>query len=694
MGDDFREGGSMTKQKQIIGENLLAKEEIDMTEENDNININETVKQPINIVEAKVLGEPVKNLANKKPFRKKLLLLLIPVVLLVVILLSAIPFFGLVKAMNKMSVSVKNLQEASTSQDLGRVKSSLEQIDKDLLEVDKSLTPLIWVKPIPIIGGYWSDSKQVVIAGHEVLEASKILIPAIEPYADILGFGVPDQPAEEPGAEGAKTAEERIDFIVESLPSVLPKLDEVAVHLRVARDAVNQIDASKYPEKIKGIAVREKLREIIGFVNDMTVLLVDGKPLLKRLPYFLGTDSERTYLVIFQNDKELRPTGGFMTAYSMLKVKDGKMQPVSSDDIYNLDARYKATLDAPEPVVKYLGGPANIPYTHSNKWRLRDMNWSPDFKGAMELFTREAKTAKLGEFDGVIGVDTELLVGLLKVVGRIGVPGYGNYSAETHPKCNCPQVIYELETYADIEGPVVWDPNTGKIVFGRLLDNRKGIVGPLVNSIIANTLAQPKNKVPDIFRVVLDSLNSKHVIFYLTDEESQKALEAFNAAGRIRENNGGDYLAIVDANLGGRKSNLYISQEVVDNIKRSGDKVTHNLEITYKNTQKDDGWLNSVQRDYMRIYLPKGAKVTKHSGVSDQSSYEELGKAVFAGFWELRPLGVTKISLAYEVPVQKGDYSLLIQKQPGTGPANYTINANGNSQEFQLKSDKLLRFKL
>ena len=47
---------------------------------------------------------------------------------------------------------------------------------------------------------------------------------------------------------------------------------------------------------------------------------------------------------------------------------------------------------------------------------------------------------------------------------------------------------------------------------------------------------------------------------------AQKAVEDFGIAGKIKENYQGDYLHISDSNLGGRKSNLYVKQEVDQEI--------------------------------------------------------------------------------------------------------------------------------
>ncbi len=464
--------------------------------------------------------------------------------------------------------------------------------------------------------------------------------------------------------------------------------------MKLVKEEVGEINPRRYPVRIGEREVRSRIVDAIAFVDQFASFLVDGKELIAASPYLLGLDAPRTYLVLFQNDKELRPTGGFMTGYSIMKVDRGRFEPVSSNDLYNLDDTYKPTIVAPAPIVDHLKGP----YILSNKLRLRDMNWDPDFEASMQLFTEEAEKAGIEGIDGVIAVDTHLLVNLLNALGPIGVPEYGEFSTETVDECKCPQVIHELESFADIEGPVVWDPaGTGKIVYAPPnYENRKKIIGPLMNSIVANAMGQPKDKLPGLFNAAFKSLFEKHILFFLHDEVAQSAVESFGIAGKVKEYEG-DYLMIVDANLGGRKSNLYTSQEVEQRYEVLKDgSVEKTVTITYKNPEKHDGWLNSVLPNWVRVYVPEGAKLIASEGLQEEEDpYEENGKTVFAGFFELRPEGVARITLKYSLPVlPKGDVNLLIQKQPGLGAPLYTTITPKEETETYLLKDTEFKVKL
>jgi len=158
-----------------------------------------------------------------------------------------------------------------------------------------------------------------------------------------------------------------------------------------------------------------------------------------KLPSILGQPDSKKYLVIFQNDKELRPTGGFITGFAVFKIDKGKLIVEASDDIYKLDERNNTKIAPPPQFIRYL---------KVYKLYLRDANFDPDYidsiKRFEEIYNNISGTTKV---DGIIAVDTHVLVEAMKILGPI--PAYGtNFTVENDKRCDCPQVIYELEDYA------------------------------------------------------------------------------------------------------------------------------------------------------------------------------------------------------------------------------------------------------
>ena len=623
-----------------------------------------------------------------KPKNKKPLFIVLGIIL-VIFLINLVFAVNFALKLKIILSDAKIIKSTLASKDFGKLRQSMDKLNGSLTNLDKAYTPLTWMKIVPVLGKYVGDIGHFIKAGETGMEVGQILIQVSEPYADLLGFtgGTTTQ-------DEQKTTADRIDFIVKTIPQVMPKMGDIEKKLDVIEKEMSYVEPLRYPVSFRGKPVRENLEAGLYLLKQSSSFIRNGKPLIEKTPYLLGLESPRTYLILFQNDKELRPTGGFITAYSIMKVDKAKFEPVESNDIYNLDGKYKPTIPAPDPIVKYIRGP----YVLNKNLRLRDMNWSPDFSESMKLFTKEIESVGIKGIDGVIAVDTKLLENLLGVLGKIGVPEFGNFSNDIVKECNCPQVIYELESFADVEGPVVWDPaGTGKIIYAPPnMDNRKKIIGPLMNSIMANVFAQPKSKFPLLIEAVYKSVLEKHVLLYLFDTETQKAAQRFGISGNVSEYSQ-DYLQIVDSNLGGRKSNLYVTQEVNQEVTvGKGGAPEKTITITYKNPEKQDGWLNSVLPNWVRIYVPKGSEIISFDGVGDKADpYEDLGKTVFAGYFELRPQGVVKVTLKYKLPFKVDKkLDMLIQKQPGTDAPLYTIKIGKKMEEFFLKTDKEFSFKI
>lgn len=575
-----------------------------------------------------------------------------------------------------------DLKTAIKEQNLTKVKEANGNLRKELERLQSKVGKYVFVRTVPYLGNYYRDLEHIFKASLSGLNSIDLVAEAITPYADLMGLS---------GAKSTegKTTIDRITFLVTTLDKVRPELDKIGKELSDARNEIDKIDPQRYPEEFKGIKIRENLSLVISSIDQASSLIEDAKPLLEVLPDMMGVTAPRYYFVLFQNDAELRPTGGFMTAYGILKIDKGKITPILSEDIYSLDASWGKKIPAPEPIKKYH---KNVFYYY-----IRDMNLSPDFavsmKPVMEIYNNQIPKAM--KVDGVVAVDTKLLVGLLKVLGTIGVPEWGNFSAETDKRCDCPQVVYRLEELAD--KPV-----------SEVRASRKAVIGPLMHSILANSFNSPKSKIAGLFNVGLTAVQEKHVLFYLFDEKAQKAVEAFNLGGRVRDYDG-DYQFLVDTSFSGDKANLFIKQKIEEKIEiSSSGEVTKTLAITYNNPFPPSDCnlltgglcLNGLYRNWFRLYVPKGSELIEMTGseVAPETK-EDLGKTVFEGFYgdkfPLRPQSTTKVTFKYKLPfkVEKGkQYKLLIQKQPGVEKYDMSIDFNGKKQEFELRTDKELKW--
>lgn len=601
-------------------------------------------------------------------------------IFLVVLIIGG--YFALVRP--AMKIKASGMEVVASGK---KVKAALKENDIDLVEKElkttqalydsfqKDASSVYWMGYIPLAGLYVQDFHNGVEAGKSLINAAQKSVIAIKPHADLIGL----KKGEDTNFVN-KSAEERLQTAVLTLDSIVNDVDTIAKDVDVARDRIAKINPNRYPKSIQGRQIRQTIADGKDQFEGVAALFVDAKPFIKSLPDMLGAKEKKTYLFLFQNDTELRATGGFLTAYALFDVDQGKFTVKSSEDIYTLDASIAKHPVAPEPILKY--------HKNVKSFVIRDSNLSPDFPTSVGLFEELYRTSSQATtYDGIIAVDTQVLIHALDILGDTQARGL-NFSSRIDPRCDCPQVIYTL--LDEIDRPVAY-----------LKADRKGILGDLLLTLMQKAMGfSPSRYWGKLSQVMMKDMSEKHIQIYMTDPKLQKAVEAMNFAGEIRETEG-DYLAIADVNFAGAKSNLYVQHDVVSQTQIAKDgSVTRTVEITYRNPKKhsncnmEDGGglgrgglcINATLRNWVRVYVPQGSKLVSFKGSEKKvETYDELGKTVFEGFMQVAPLGKAKVTVTYTIPLKfekERDYTLMLRKQAGTKGHAYAVKVN-DSLVFQ-----------
>ena len=85
-------------------------------------------------------------------------------------------------------------------------------------------------------------------------------------------------------------------------------------------------------------------------------LQTDLKTLLSIADQLSDTQGQtKTFLILFQNNMELRPGGGYVGSFGILKIKDGHAESLDVHDTVNFDGRIPNTVPAPYPMEETLG---------------------------------------------------------------------------------------------------------------------------------------------------------------------------------------------------------------------------------------------------------------------------------------------------------------------------------------------------
>jgi hypothetical protein len=375
-------------------------------------------------------------------------------------------------------------------------------------------------------------------------------------------------------------------------------------------------------------------------------------------------------MIIFQNNLELRPGGGHIGSFGILKVKNGIIGQIKTYDLSSFDNLLNSNQKPPYPIEETM---------NTSSWKMRDSNFSPDFrtnaKKANEFYFLVEGEQK--SFDGIIALNTDVLATFLKVTGPIEISGYpGSYDSEN--------AIISLE----------YQVEKGYAEQGIDKVERKSIMSAMADEILRKSLKFDLKQKIELAGIILEDLRNKDIQVYFADSNLEDYALATDWAGEINDSPEGDYLMMVDANLGSFKSDYYIERSFEYTVDLSRDTPEAKLRINYNHTAKEKDWMTKNYLTYLRVYVPLGSSLKNFSGMENPMTSEEFGKNYFSSLITV-PLGESRaVEFNYTLPkdLVNNEYNLLIQKQSGlkSVPGRIVIiQRNGEKimREIYIKRD-------
>lgn len=563
--------------------------------------------------------------------------------LLVVLALAIVPSaLTTVASARAAKIEFARGQRALAGQDFGRARAAFRAAGDDLTAAEDAYRPIRFWGRFPALGPN-------VRAGSELLAIGQVGVRAAQRVTDFADLLL--TPLAARGADltyGALTVTDRTDL--------LTRLSESESTLAALDTDVEEI--VRRWDGLPNSLLTRRVRRDVEPVRDSLVLATEAleraAPIARVLPKLLGHGSATTYLFLLQNNAELRPSGGFIGTYGLLKVRDGSITSFATDNSYALDDRVKKTLRIPAPAPLQR-------YNDTRHWFFRDSNWSPDFQAAADtaadFYHREGGGERL---DGVLGVTPTFVSGLLRLTGPITVDGIA-FTAD-----NLVDTLQEEVTF-------------GFAQRGVGLTARKGIIGRMGQTLTDRLFALPQRQWGELWRVLFTALNEKQLQLAFADRALQSFAEEQGWAGRVLAPDH-DSLLIVDANLASLKTDPVIERTARYAFDATGDVPRATLTVTYANhgafTKKTTRY-----RTYVRVYVPRGAQLTGSEGadLTDRSDRpgnvdvsEELDRTVFGAFKSIEPGQTESLTFHYTLPASvsaelaAGTYTLTVQKQAGT----------------------------
>ena len=475
------------------------------------------------------------------------------------------------------------------------------------------------------------------------------------------------------------TTTSRLALFTHYVESALP-------HLKQALSELENIDSGLIPA-----SQQATFQDLATRLPILYVSMEEFVEFSEMLSTILGADGTKRYLLIFQNNTELRPTGGFMGSFAEMKIHDGEIveMNIPGGGTYDLQGSLQTSFISPEPLQLL-----------SAKWEFQDANWFADFPTSSRTMISFYNDAGGPTVDGVIAVNATYISKLIGLLGPMEMESYDRTIDEEN-------FLFEAQRIVEHE----YDLEENK---------PKAFIGDLAEVLLERIMAGDAETFLSLLTYLNQGLVERDVQIYFTDDSLQKEILDLGWGGSLQQTSG-DYLLIADTNLGGGKTDGVIAQKVDLSVNIDSDGViTNTLSITRTHYGIQGTIFTGVNNvDYMRVYVPKGSELLSASGFSipddalfdipsaeweihdelyyledtyekDYATgtdvYEESGKTVFGNWAQTNPGTSSTVQITYRLPFtlqeqlstdllahlkqfigipQTAPYTLTLQKQSG-----------------------------
>lgn len=571
------------------------------------------------------------------------------------------------------------------------------------------------------VANFSEGSEELENMGGSILDATRFI-----PFASKVSSGKNAVEAGKHFALAGQSANEVVKSMAElkkqigtdekstSLLEVLKIFEKNSGNAKIELDAAQEnidkikIDDLPKDKQDKFLLIKQNLPEIRSTLD----LFLNNSHIFVDL---LGGNGPRKYLFLFQNNAEMRPTGGFIGSYGLLDIANGHVKKFFIDGIFNPDGQLKDKIVPPTPIQKI-----------SATWSLHDSNWFFDFPMSAEKAIMFYEKTGGPTADGVITLTPTIMQKLLEITGPIEMPEY-DVTLDANNFVEVTQFEVEVDYNKEENRPKKILSDLAPILFDKLLNN-----GDIKN-------------IAKVAGVLMEGLNEKHILLYSQNSELQHIISQQKWSGEILPAKK-DYLSVVNTNINGFKTDAMIKENIEHKAEIQADgSIIDTVTIIRKhmggNSQYE--WFNKVNADYMRVYVPQGSKLLEVSGQTrevnnspldydnlgfkrdaevqteekniaiDSASgtrvYNEKDKTVFANWVYVSPQEEVTVTYKYLLPFslfkvqvdneqQLDSYSLVAQKQSGSlgssfisnisYPSNFVVKWN-SPDDFKKDMDEL-----
>jgi len=584
---------------------------------------------------------------------------LVILTLFLILVLSLLPLAGFVWVSYQGTTSLKQAQEALQVNEIETMARFSHQAQKNFSYANLLLNKFSWLTVRVGLGEETIIVDQALQTGRYLAEATDQFWLAFESGEKLMAITLDKEPGDS----------------ARQLQTMQTNLDQLNIKLGFAEAELNQLMPRLEGSKLFG-RKKEELKKIQQNLPQWRRQVIEAKQMLTILPGLLRFYDKQTFLVLLQDNQELRPTGGFIASYALITFEKGKIIDFSIEDIYTADSQLKGYIKPPDAIKRYLG---------EDVWWFRDSNISPDFPTSAARASWFLEKEVKREVIGVIGINLDLMKNLLAAMGPVYLPDYKE-------KIDANNVYEKAEYHSEVN----LSPGSTQ---------KKDFLGSLTQALFENIKQLESDQSLSLAQMLIKSLNEKAVMVWLPGGGEAKLLSQYGWDGSLRVPperlpefemiDLTDFLMPVEANFGVNKANFFISRQTDHQVTILKDgRLQEKFTLKLTNNSPSEAWPGGTYKNYLRLYTPSDTQLekiiitqpkSKEIKVLEKREYEirkELGRQIFGFLVEIPAKEEREISVEYRrakrLPIDQPQLTYLFywQKQSGItdDPQSLVIN--------------------
>lgn len=497
------------------------------------------------------------------------------------------------------------------------------EIKNSLYEVESEINKYEFVKELDQLSGYYNNflvAKDIIQQIDNILD---ITLPKLKITLAATGFEV-DEDDYEPNIDQQTSATQ---LVIKEIPQYINLYYQIETDIYKLFSLIKKLDLTYIPS-VGGTDIQGIVNKLNNFIDVYPYVSQSIMSFAEELPELLGSHKKSRYLVVMQNETEMRPSGGLFTAYGVINVENGKIvEDINFTDMWNLEIYLSYTLGI-DVGYRNFGAQNHLMMgaNHLRSWscgssylRAQDVGIYPDlyqvsmmFKDYYDIANRY-NPGEYPEYDYILIINYAFTENLFTLIQPLIVEPYGVITAEN---------LYDIiKSETD---------NTQK--FGAFSKDRKKILADIATKLKEKFFSIPIEEMPNLLKIIVGAFRARDVSLSSKNQEMQAFFDEYGLTARTDKEFLGDFFVFSEGQNCSLKLNKWIRNEIEHNIfiEETGS-IRKDIEVRWVNEKvyhpslfaQYDKTLQYAYRAWSRFFFPEGSTEIWSNG------YEKSGYLLF-----------------------------------------------------------------